>query len=720
MHRLIAWVLLFAFAAASAAPPVAPVRPVSDDYFGTRVVDAYRYMEDLQDPEVQAWIKAQAGHARATLDALPLRAAFAERVGALAGASDTIENLRLTPDGMVYLRRPAGASAARLYWRGRTGGAERVLVDPAQQAGDGRAFAIGYFQVSPDGRRIAYALAPNDSEDPVLQVIETASGRALPDRIEHAWPYGGLRWHPDGKAFYYIRRPPAAAGAPSQAARLRVHLHTLGRDPASDPAVFGYGVSPEVAVAEHETPWIAPLAGTPFVLGLVNPGTNRASAIYVSRAPAAGAPFRWRRLAALDDAIADYAVHGRDIYLLSAKGAPRYRVLRTRLDAPDVARAEVALPSSEAVIEEIAAAKDALYARVLDGGLSRIVRVAWNGGAPADVPLPQPGTVQWIAARPDRPGVLFPLESWTRAPAILARDGRGRPADTGLLPPARVPFADIVAEEVKVRSADGTPVPLSIIHRRDIEQNGANPTRLEGYGAFGWANPATFEASDLAWLERGGVIAVAHVRGGGEYGEEWHRAGMKEKKLNSMTDFIACAEHLVEQRYTSPAFLAARGVSAGGILIGRVLTMRPDLFGAAVIHVGVVNALRFAESDTSALGPGGAAEIGSAKDAAGFAALQAMDAYLHVEDGVHYPAVLLTTGMNDARVPPWQMAKLAARLQAASRSGKPVLLRVDYATGHGLGATAAQAAAETADVFAFLADALGLGRVDEPAPIGSR
>jgi prolyl oligopeptidase len=271
--------------------------------------------------------------------------------------------------------------------------------------------------------------------------------------------------------------------------------------------------------------------------------------------------------------------------------------------------------------------------------------------------------------------------------------------DTHIVPPSPVDFSDIVSEEVKAKSADGTMVPLSIVHRRDIKMDGSSPAWLEGYGAYGITYDPSFRPTWLAFLEHGGLFAVAHVRGGGEYGEDWHNGGRKLTKQHTIDDFVACAQYLIENKYTSAVKLAGEGTSAGGVTIGGAVTQRPDLFAAALIRVGDSDSLR---SELMASGPANIPEFGTVKEPDGFKGLYAMDAYQHVKPETAYPAVLLTTGANDPRVAPWQAAKMTARLQASTNSNKPVLLRVDYDAGHGLGSTKSQRDVELADEVSFL------------------
>jgi prolyl oligopeptidase len=335
----------------------------------------------------------------------------------------------------------------------------------------------------------------------------------------------------------------------------------------------------------------------------------------------------------------------------------------------------------------------------LDGGIGRLRRLPYGSGTAESVKLPFDGAIQSLVTNPTEPGAWLELVGWTRPPLWYALDAKStKLEDTHIVPPSPVDFSQITSEEVKAKSADGTMVPLSIVHKRGIAMNGSNPTWLEGYGAYGFTLDPVFRPTWLAFLERGGIYAVAHIRGGGEYGEDWHNAGRQLTKQHTIDDFIACARYLIENKYTSPAKLGGEGTSAGGITIGGAVTQRPDLLGAALIRVGDSDALR---SELMASGPANIPEFGTVKEADGFKALYAMDAYQHVKPAA-YPAVLLTTGVNDPRVAPWQAAKMAARLQAATTSGKPVLLRVDYDAGHGMGSTKSQRDSELADELAFL------------------
>ena len=352
---------------------------------------------------------------------------------------------------------------------------------------------------------------------------------------------------------------------------------------------------------------------SPWAFGLVIHGVQNEATIYAAPLDALGAAAEtsWHLVADVEDAVTNFDARGEKIYLLSHKDASRFKVLETGIAHPDMAKASVLVAPSEAVITAIGVAQDALYVRDLDGGVGRLRRVPFEGGAPQPVGLPD-GSAQPVVTDPRFPGAFVSLTAWTRSPLWLLLDPKtGRATDTGLVPPSPVDFSGIESEEVKAKSADGTMVPLSIIHKKGLVRDGSNPTWLTGYGAYGISFEPAFLPTRLAWYEQGGVLAVAHVRGGGEYGEDWHRAGQKPTKQHTIDDFLACGQYLIDQKYTSPARLAGEGTSAGGITIGGAITQRPDLFGAALIRVGDSDTLR---SELMESGPANIPEFGTVKD----------------------------------------------------------------------------------------------------------
>ena len=688
------------------SPPAAPPRPVTDDYFGTQIVDPYRYMENLKDPAVEAWFKAQNDYTRGVLARIPGRQELLARIKTLdESAPARVSDVRRLPGGRYfYQKRLASEDVAKLYTRAGLDGQETLLVDPAKlPAPKGAHYSINYYAASFDGRYVAYGVSLSGSEDAVLHVVESATGRETGEAIDRA-QFGSPSWMPDGRSFIYNRlQKTGPNSAPTDRyLKSRGYLHVVGTDPETDRAVIGFDLSPKVQLAEADIPFAGTFPGSRYALGVAVHGVQNEATIYVAGLDTVDKPgIPWQKICDVEDEVTTLDVRGDDLYLVTHKGASRFKVTHTNLAHPDVAQAEVVLPPSEAVVRNVSAAQDAVYVQEIEGGIGRLVRIPYGGGKPETVPLPFEGTVSVAASDPRVPGVLLDMTSWTKADKIYAYDpGTKKITDTHLQPAG--PFddpTDVESVEVKARSYDGSLVPLSIVHKRGLKLDGSNPVLLDGYGSYGISEDPYFDPRFLAWLERGGVYAIAHVRGGGEYGEDWHLAGKKLTKPNTWRDFIACAEYLIENKYTSSAKLGIQGGSAGGITIGRSITERPDLFAAAIDAVPMSDTVRV---EFTPNGPPNIPEFGSVKTLAGFEDLYAMSAYHHVRDGTRYPAVMLTTGFNDPRVISWEPGKLAARLQAATTSGKPILLRVDYDAGHGFGSTKTQSQELMSDEMSFL------------------
>jgi prolyl oligopeptidase len=686
------------------APPVATVRVVTDEYFGVKVADPYRYMEDLANAEVSAWFKGQNDYTRAVLGRIPGRAALLARIKTLdEGAPARVTDLRRLPgDRYFYQRRLASEDVAKLYVRDGLKSEERLLVDPAKFAtAGGPHYVISYYAPSFDGKYVAVGISAAGSEDAVLRVLDTSTGKETGDVIDRA-QFGSPTWMPDGRSLLYNRlQQLTSTSAPTDRyLNSRVYLHVLGTPPEKDQLVFGVG-TPNITIDAADIPFVATWPGVSYALGVIAHGVRNEITAYVAPLDALnGTTVPWKRFCDVDDDVTGFDVHGDGLYLLSHHGASRYKVLRTKLSDPQVATAEVAVPPGEAVIQNIAAASDALYVQELDGGLGRLLQLPYSGGKPEKIQLPFDGSAGLSATDLRVPGTMIELTSWTRARKVYAYDAsRKNVTDTQLQPVGKFDApADLESKEVKAKSYDGTLIPLSIVYRKGVKLDGSNPTLLEGYGAYGITLDPFFDPKYIAWFERGGVFAVAHVRGGGEYGEDWHLAGKLLTKHNTWKDFIACAEYLISQKYTSTSHLSIEGGSAGGITIGRSITERPDLFAVAIDAVPMSDVVR---AEFTPNGPPNIPEFGTVKEADGFKALYEMSGYHHVTDGTKYPAVMVTTGWNDPRVVSWEPGKMAARLQAATSSGKPVLLRVDYDAGHGIGSTKTQREEELADEMSF-------------------
>ena len=698
--------LLLTFVATTQAqtgPPKARVDNVMDEYFGVRVIDPYRWMEDLKSDETRRWMKAQADYAKNYLERLPSREEILKRLTEVSSASGMVWNIRPRGNLFFFQRRAPDENDFKLYVREGLSGADRLLVDPAKAAGDGKRYSLGGWAVSQDGKYVSYNIAASGSEESELRVVEVASGRDVGERIDRIVGSPGS-WLPDGRSFFVQRRPKLAPNAPAteKFQKFRTFIHRLGTSPDDDRPVFGYGLNADIPDGIDMIWSVETQPNWDFALASMFTGVTPEKEYYVAPLAALNqTPVPWRKIVSFADEVSAFDIRGDDLYLLTYKNTPRYKLIRTSLSKPDLSKAETVFPAGEAVLRTFKAQRDALYVDALDGGNYRTWRVDYRTKKAEPLRLPYDGAAYLATNEPEAEGVYFILTSWTKSRAHFRYDPKtGRAEPTNLIPPHPVDMSHVEFVNAKARSHDGVMVPLVIIHRKGLKRDGTNPTLMYGYGAYGIENTSPhFNTDSLPWLERGGIIVWTGIRGGGEYGEEWHLAGKQKTKPNTWKDFIACAEYLFAEKYTSPRHLGIKGVSAGGILISNTIAERPELFAAAIIGVGMNNTLRY---ETTANGPGNVPQFGTIRTEEGFKALLAMDGYHKIEDGVKYPTVLLTHGINDPRVDAWMSAKMAARLQAATASGKPVLLRVDYDAGHGVGSTKEQQNKQLADEFAFL------------------
>lgn len=696
----------------TAAPPVAPREPVVDDYFGTKIVDDYRWMEDRWSDRFKTWLQGQDAYARTVIEGIPGRDALQRRVASHSGATALVSAVRLAGGRLFYGKREVGQDTVKLYVRQGFDGPERLLVDPDAASTPGHHVAMDDFRPSPDGRRVVYTLSAGGSENSVLHILDVDSGRVSAETIDRT-EYANPSWRPDGRAFYYNRFAAVGPDAKDTDKYLnsRAWLHRVGTDPATDRPLIGTGLPGSLPVTEVDYPFVEAFPGSPYVLAAISHGADAAMTFYVAQAGPGGVPGTWTKVADAADKVARVVPFGKRLYLLTYRDAPRWRVVSVDAAHPDLSRARVVVPESERVVETLHASADALYVGQLDGGLSRLLRVDPRRGLVREVALPLQGSLTDPAVDPRSKTVVFGLTNWITPARHFRLEGvRSRPLT--LTPPSPEDTSAYTVEEVRVPSWDGVMVPLSIVRRKDHVPDGRSPLWLTGYGAYGYAYTPVFVSRLLPLLEDGGVYAVAHVRGGGEFGEDWHLAGKLATKPNTHKDLIAAAEYLHAHGYGAPQTTAIEGRSAGGILVGMATTARPDLFRVVFNGVGDNNVLR-AEHGTD--GPANSLEYGSTRTQAGFDALYAVDATQHVRDGVAYPAVLLTSGYNDPRVAPWQPGKMAAHLQAATASGRPVLFLVDFDAGHGVGSTRTQRDRETADQLGFFYWQIGRPAF-QPAP----
>ncbi len=676
--------------------PVARIEVVKDSYFGETLNDPYRWMENSNDPDWLPFLKGQNEHARAILDALPGRAGFFKRISQLTGDTAVTNRAQRAGGLTFYQQRPVGADNFKLMVRDAAGH-DRVLIDPTLMSGPKSHVSLDWWRASPNGQWVVYGLSRDGSEDSLLHILKVADGHDLPDHIPDT-QYGNPQWLDDSSGFFYTQLT-GKVDTPERFLDAQARFHRVGADPQSDPILMKRGLVPGIDFEKIQVPSIMTFRGSSHVILVLGDVRPEFRAYIAPLADAVVGKAKWAHVAGFEDVLTDLDIDGKELYLLVNKTTPRGQLLRTSVVAPKLDAATVVVAQGSAVIQGISRARDGIYLLIQDGGVHRLRR--FQPGAKVDeIALPFDGTIAGPYANPDEDGVLMSFAGWLSPAALYAVSAAGMLTDTGITPR---PNIDVSAYETKrffCAAKDGVEIPYTLIYRKGLPLDGTTPAWISAYGSYGAAAyMPSFAGKTLALVDAGFIVGYANVRGGGEYGREWHKAGQLQNKPNTWRDLIAVCEELIAKKYTSTSHLAIGGRSAGGITVGRAMTERPDLFAAVIDGVGWSNPLRYVAEQN---GYGEEPEWGAISELAGYRALKSIDSYQAVKDGTPYPAVLLTTGVTDPRVAPFHVAKMTARLQAATRSGKPILLRVDYDAGHGIGSTRAQQDREAADTYAFL------------------
>ena len=683
--------------AAAALPPapVARVEIVKDTYFGETLSDPYRWMENDKDPQWLPYLKGQNAHTRALLDRIPGRDRLLARIQQLSGDAAMTRRAHRAGGKLFFEQRPVGADNYKLFVR--ASGVDRVLIDPTLLSGSGGHLSLDWWEPSPDGTLLVYGLSKDGSEDSVLHVLRVADAHDLPEQIANtqtARPY----WLADGSGFFYNQLT-GSLDTPERYLDSQARFHRLGSDPAADPILMKRGLDANVQYERIQVPVICTFRGSPQALLILADVRSEFRVLIAPITDVLAGRAHWRAVAGFEDEVTDVEIDGETLWLLANRGHPRGRILRAAVSSPAVAAATEVVPEGELVIESFQRARDGLYLDMMDGGISGLRRLGHDGRV-SELRLPFLGTLQALATDPTEDGALFSFTGWLTPGDIWSVDANGAVAATGLTPRPPIDVSAYEARRNFATARDGTKIPYTLIYRKGVKRDGRNPTWISAYGSYGIpAYTPTFAGRTLALIDAGFIVGYANVRGGGEYGREWHKAGQLTNKPNTWRDLIDVCEELCREKYTSPAQLAIGGRSAGGITVGRALTERPELFAAVVDGVGWSNPLRYVAEPN---GYGEEPEWGAISEESGYRALKLIDSYQAVRDGVAYPAVLLTTGVTDPRVGPFHVAKMTARLQVASSSGKPILLRIDFDAGHGIGSTRAQQDREATDTYAFL------------------
>jgi prolyl oligopeptidase len=674
--------------------PATEKRPVVEEHFGTRTTDNYRWLDNLEDPEVRKWNEAQNAYTRAYLDKIPFREQVFHRLKNIHEAESAqyyaleYRKKLFAIESQPHKNQPflvVFPSVDELT-------SPRIVVDPNELSPRGTT-AIDWYVPSRDGSLVAVSLSENGSEDGSVSVFDVDTGKRLQDLIPRVqFPTGGgsVDWNRDSTGFYYTRYPQGQE-RPAEDLNFyqQIYFHRLGTPATADTYVIGKQF-PKIA----ECRIISPENGMSLLVTVAN-GDGGEYCHYLKDQSG-----RWTQITKFDDKVisAQFAPDG-TLFLLTRKDAPNGKILAVQPANPELDKAKPVVPESDASISDFLVTRKRIFVADVVGGPSRVRVFDLAGREQSPIPLPPIFALTGME-RLEGDRILYGAEGYVEPPGWYLYDPDTRQSSkTALSATSSIGMSDIRVSREFAVSKDGTKVPVNILMRKETPLDGRNPTILYGYGGFGIVESPYFDPVKLVWLEQGGIYAIANLRGGGEFGEAWHEAGKLTRKQNVFDDFAACAQFLVDRKYTSSEQLAIEGGSNGGLLMGALLTQHPEFMRAVVSYVGIYDMLRFENFPNGVFN---VTEYGTIKDPEQFRALYAYSPYQHVVDGKAYPAVILLTGDHDGRVDPANSRKMAARLQAATSSGLPVLLRTNPKAGHGIGTALSDRIDQEADVYSFL------------------
>jgi prolyl oligopeptidase len=684
--------------AAASAVPKAEKRPLEETLHGVKIVDNYRWLEDGQSPETQKWVEEEMAYTRGMLDPLPGRDAIHKRLTELLGIG-SISQPQIGGKYYFYTRREGMQNQPIVYVREGVEGKDRVLLDVNQLAADGT-IALDWYQLSENGKYLVYGTSPSGSEISTLHIIETKTGNALPDTIDRTRA-ASIAWTLDNSGFYYTRYPKKGDVPEGQEMYNRhVFYHELGTDPETDPPIFGEGRDPE------DWPSVSLDNDGRFLLITVQQGWTKTELFLMDlkkRTPPT-------RVTTGKNFIYSGSVYNGRLYIVTNEDAPRYRVFVAEAGDYERDNWKEIIPQTDAVLQGAAVWGGKLFTQYEQNASSQLKIFDLDGTKLHDLMLPALGTVFGSDGKWNRDEIFYGFLSFTVPPTVYRYDLKS--GTTSLWAKVDAPSIDPAAYEVNqewFHSKDGTRVPMFIVNKKGLKKDGHNPTLLTAYGGFNVSLTPSFSRTAYLWMEHGGVYAVANLRGGAEFGEDWHRAGMLDKKQNVFDDMIAAAEHLIAEKYTDTDHLAIQGGSNGGLLMGAMITQRPDLFRAVVCQVPLLDMLRYQNFQIAKLW---IPEYGSSDNPEQFKWLYAYSPYHHVKPGTGYPAILFMTADTDTRVDPMHAKKMAAEMQAEAKNGasktRPILLRIESKAGHGAGKPVTKQIEEFTDMYSFLFWQLGV------------
>ncbi|MCC9020305.1 prolyl oligopeptidase family serine peptidase [Flavobacterium lipolyticum] len=686
-------------------PEKAPSVPAKDTYFGITVEDKYRNLEDLKNEQTLSWLKAQADYTNHILNSIPGKKTLIDELTSINDrVTEAISGLQIMEDGTYFYQKTTPKDqVAKLYKRAGLKGKETLIFDPQTLKGEAKdIFTISSFSPNKSGKLIAVNISKNGGEMSEMLLINVADNKILADKIDKL-RFGNANWLNDDKSFLYAQSPTADIHDAKAQLNIVTKLHVVGHDVAQDKVIFSKAMYPELKIAEEEIPFMGYDADSK-ILFLMPYSVNPNMKMFIAKGSELNSDkISWKLLTDRKDEIKNFSFSDKDIYFFTSLNAPKFKVTKTSMANPNLATATLVIPEDkEANLNPITITKDGIfYTKTKNGIESTLFFTDFEGKKHSEIKTPKKSATIVLTSRGSKYSDLWVRTTgWTTKGERYKYDvKKNNFIREELSTITEYPeFENFEIEELMVKSHDGVEVPLSIIYKKGIKKNSNNPVLFYGYGAYGMSMSPSFNPSLLLWVERGGILAVAHVRGGGELGEKWHLEGQKSTKPNTWKDVIACTEYMIKEGYTNPTKTAIYSRSAGGIFVGRAITERPDLYAVAIPGVGSMNTVR---GENAPNGPANTPEFGTMKIEDEAKALIEMDSYLQLKEGVNYPATLTTAGFNDPRIIVWSPAKFAARLLEVNTSKKPTLLKVDYEAGHFGGASKAKSYEEVADVLSF-------------------
>lgn len=675
----------------------------SETYHGKEVKDTFRPLENMKDSLILNWYKDEATYAQNILQNISGRELFQAEKNA---AHVEISQFTFTNDNhYYYLKKNATETVAKLYCRYEIKGEEILIFDPATYKNQSKSsYYINYFNPSWDNSKVVVSLSKDDQEISEMIILDTKTKKKHPQVIQNTWPaaLGGIRWLADDSGFFYEHIPHTNSDDENYLKNIQTVLYKIGSNPKRLNVYFSKENNPEINMNSGDFPEvILQNQSDKYLFSNVSGASAYYEYYYTEYDNLYDKKITWKPLFKQEDKIPFFSVDQDDLYFITAREASNFKICKTSLKNPDIRNPEILVAEDpKATISDFVITKQGLFfVKTKNGVSSKLYRL--QSGNIEEIPIPKPaGAIYLLAKGADFDDLWIEISGWTTNEVRYKYNSEENTFTEENLyqKKSQTNYDNIIVEELEVPSHDGTLIPLSLIYHKDIQKNGKNPVLMRGYGTYAFSLTPEVDAMMMQWIDKGGIYAVTHVRGGGEKGDTWHKAGFKKTKPNTWKDFIACTEYLIEQKYTNASKIAAWSSSAGGILIGRAITERPDLYAAAIVRVGKLNTLR---SENTPNGLNGIKEYGTVKDANEFEYLLEMDAYHHIKDNEKYPALLLTAGMNDTRVPAWQPGKFVARMIQASNSNKPILFNVNFKSGHGFDASAGKRQTELQDILSF-------------------